>query len=147
MKPNPASFVEVVALAESLREALLHSALRNNVYLVHFEPGRIEFKPDEHAPRDLANELSRFLNEATDRRWVVMVSSEPGAQTLRQQAESAEAVAHACAQDHPLVKAALDTFPGARITSVRPLALTVDSVPSGGEDGLPVDPDGAPNAD
>jgi DNA polymerase-3 subunit gamma/tau len=146
-KPDPASFVEVVALAEALREALLHSALRNNVHLVHFEPGRIEFKPDEHAPRDLANELSRVLNEATDRRWVVTVSSEAGAQTLRQQAEAADAVAHARAQDHPLVKAALDTFPGARITSVRPLAPSADDAPQGGEDGLPVDPDEAADDD
>ena len=146
-KPDPANFVEVVALAEALREALLHSALRNNVHLVHFEPGRIEFRPDEHASRDLANELSRLLNEATDRRWVVTVSSEAGAQTLRQQAEAADAVAHARAQDHPLVKAALDTFPGARITSVRPLAPMADGAPRGGEDGLPVDPDEAPDAD
>ena len=119
--PDPASFAAVVSLAESRREMLLYTALRNAVHLVSFEPGRIEFHPAPEAPRDLANQLSRFLNGATARRWIVTVSGEEGQPTLRQQSDAQESVARGRAQDHPLVKAVLDAFPGAKIGAVRTL--------------------------
>ncbi len=39
---------------------------RAHVHLVHFEPGRIEFRPADGAPRDLANRLGQLL-ERMDR--------------------------------------------------------------------------------
>ena len=42
LEPTPQSFLEVVALFDRKREALLRSHLFANVHLVRFEPGRIE---------------------------------------------------------------------------------------------------------
>ena len=61
----PQSFAEVVALFDKHREALIRSHLWSHLHLVHFEPGRIEFRPAEGAPRDLANRLGQLLSEWT----------------------------------------------------------------------------------
>src|SRR5438477_29181 len=46
-EPMPQSFAEVVELFDRRREALLRSHLWSHVHLVGFEPGRIEFRPQE----------------------------------------------------------------------------------------------------
>ena len=70
----PQNFGEVVALFDQRREALIRSHLWSHVHLVAFEPGRIEFRTQEAAPRDLANRLGQLLGEWTGTRWVVAVS-------------------------------------------------------------------------
>lgn len=120
-KPDPATFADVVALTLTDREMILHANLVSNLHLVRFEPGRIEFRPGEHAPGELAHDLSRFLNARTARRWVVTVSRDAGQPTLRQQEERAEASRRSEAAQHPLVKAVMETFPGAEIEAVRSL--------------------------
>ena len=131
---DPQSFADVVALATGRGEAILHANLINNVHLVRFEPERVEFRPGEHAPPDLANQLSTFLNTVTDRRWVVTVSREAGAPTLRQHEAKAKAHARAEAAEHPMVKAVLETFPGATITDVRGVGTPAGDAPADGED-------------
>ncbi len=120
--PDPQSFLEVVELFDKQREAVLRSHLYGNAHLVHFEPGRIELRPTEAAPRDLSNRLGQLLTQWTGQRWVVSVSAEPGEPTLREQAAARETAIRGEAAQHPLVRAVLDTFPGARIEAVRDLA-------------------------
>jgi len=119
--PQPQSFLEVVELFDKHREALLRSHLYGHVHLVHFEPGRIEFRPAIGAPRDLANRLGKLLGEWTGARWVVSISGEEGAPTLREQGEARALSLRNEAAQHPLVRAVLETFPGARIEAVREL--------------------------
>jgi len=115
----PQSFAEVLALFDSKREALLRSHLWSHVHLVAFEPGRIEFRPDEAAPRDLANRLGQMLGEWTGSRWIIAISQEEGAATLaEQEARRASSLRNELAA-HPLVRAALETFPGATIAAIR----------------------------
>ena len=132
-KSDPKSFAEVVALAEDKREGLLCANLYNNVHLVDFAPGRIEFHPGDHAPSDLAHRLSQFLNDNTARRWVVTVVSQAGQPTLRQQADGDAAAAKAEVASHPLVKAVMETFPGATIGAVNKLDSSAGL--AGGEPG------------
>ena len=117
--PVPQSFAEVVALCDKRREALLRSHLCSHVHLVHFEPGRIEFRPAAGAPRDLANRLGELLREWTGIRWMISVSEAVGEPTLRQQEEGRNRDLRNEVAHHPLVQAVLDTFPGATITAVR----------------------------
>ncbi len=126
---SPGSFVELVALFASRREAMLHTHLCRNVHLVRFEPGRLEFRPDQHAPRDLANRIGALLGAWTGQRWVVSVSQEPGQPTLAQQAEAAKRREFEAVAEHPLVKAARQAFPSARITRVSqsPRAAELDA--------------------
>ncbi len=122
--PQPDSFTAVAQLFADQREAILHAHIRNNLHLVRFDIGRIEVRPTEHAPPTLANRMGEFLTKWTGRRWVVSVSREEGAQTLSQAAaREAERVLSEAAL-HPLVKAALETFPGAAIEAVRDLGPT-----------------------
>ena len=112
------SFKEVVALFEERREGILTAHLHNDVHLVRFAPGRIEFRPGERAPRDLANRVGRLLSDWTQERWIVSVSDDPGAPTLAEQAEAERAQQFAEADEHPLVHAVKQTFPGAKVTNV-----------------------------
>jgi DNA polymerase III subunit gamma/tau len=115
----PDTFDEVVALFDKKREAVLRSHLAAHLHLVHFEPGRIEFRPAQDAPRDLANRLGQLLSEWTGMRWLIVVSEAEGDPTLRQRQEQREAELRNGVADHPLVQAVLETFPGAVIAAVR----------------------------
>jgi DNA polymerase-3 subunit gamma/tau len=133
---DPRTFPEVVALFAEKREALLHANLMGNAHLVRFEPGRLEFRPGEHAPRDLANRVQTLLSDWTGRRWVVSVSQDQGHPTLNEQAA-------VLAASHPVVRAVLKEFPGAEIVEVRDLAPVAGANEASldGDDHAPVDPE------
>ena len=124
--PIPQSFAEVVALFDTRREALLRSHLWSHLHLVHFEPGRIEFRPAANAPRDLANRLGQLLSEWTGIRWLIAVSEAEGEPTLHEQEERRERDLRNELASHPLVKAVLETFPGATIAAVRERFATAE---------------------
>jgi DNA polymerase-3 subunit gamma/tau len=117
----PADFEAVVALFTEKREAVIAAALSSAVHLVHYEIGRIEFRPEPAAPADLATRMSRLLGEWTGRPWLVSVSRESGTATLREQSLEREIRRKADAASHPLVQAVLEVFPGATIEAVRDL--------------------------
>ena len=117
--PVPQSFAEVLALFDKRREALLRSHLWSHLHLVHFEPGRIEFRPAADAPRDLANRLGQLLGEWTGIRWLIAVSEAEGEPSLREQEERRDRDLRNEVASHPLVQAVLETFPGATIAAVR----------------------------
>lgn len=123
--PQPQSFDQVVALFAERREAILHAHLQTDIHLVRFEIGRIEFRPSEKAPRDLASRLQAKLGEWTGRRWMISVSGDHGQPTLREQAAARVEAAKADAAQHPLVKAVLQAWPGAIIDEVRDLTVSV----------------------
>ncbi len=118
-EPMPQSFAEVLALFDRRREAVLRSQLASYCHLVHFEPGRIEFRPADGAPRALANQLGQLLGEWTGARWLIAVSEAAGEPTLLQQGESRDRELRNEVTGHPLVQAVLETFPGATIAAIR----------------------------
>jgi len=142
-KPAPGTFAEVVALFEERREQVLASHLSRDVHPVRCEPGRLEFRPDTTAPRDLAARVADLLSQWTGRRWMVSVSGDAGGPTLAQQRAVAEDARRAQAMQHPLVQAALALFPGATLEAVHskddPLpaasaTATAEAGSAGGED-------------
>ncbi|PWB58267.1 MAG: DNA polymerase III subunit gamma/tau, partial [Bradyrhizobiaceae bacterium] len=137
--PALASFADLIRLAGEKRDLQTKAALERDVRLVRFEDGRLELALEHSARPGLVNELSRKLAEWTGRRWMVAVSAEQGAPTLRAQAEAREAELVRGVQGDPLVQAVLARFPGAEIVGVRrreDAAPPVDGVP-------PVDDDHA----
>ena len=134
LEPMPQSFGEVVALFDKRREAVLRSHLAAHLHLVHFEPGRIEFRPAPGAPRDLANRLGQLLSEWTGTRWLIAVSEAEGEPTLRQRQEQREAELRNGVAAHPLVQAVLETFPGATIAAVRERFAAAAESPAAGEE-------------
>ncbi|HVJ33532.1 MAG TPA: DNA polymerase III subunit gamma/tau [Terriglobia bacterium] len=120
-QPQPQNFEAVVALFAERREAILHTHLQKDVHLVRFETGLIEFRPSPQAPRDLAARIGAKLLDWTGKRWMISVSGDQGAATLREQATARVAAAKEEAARHPFVKAVLQAFPGAQIDEVRDL--------------------------
>ncbi len=119
LRPMPQSFADLLVLCEEKREAVLRFQLARYVHLVHYEPGRIEFRPAEGAPQNLANRLGELLRAWTGRRWVVAVSGAEGAPTQKEEEEREGRERKAEIAAHPLVQAVLETFPGAALTAVR----------------------------
>ena len=87
--------------------------------LVRCEDGQLEIALEAGASRTLVNELSRKIAQWTGKRWMVAVSSQPGAPTLKSQVDARQAALERGVRDDPLVKAVLEKFPGAEIVSVR----------------------------
>ena len=115
------TYADIVALAGQEREMVLKAHLEHDVHVVEFEPGRIEFRPTETAPPDLAGRLISFLNGQTNRRWVVTVSQETGGPTIAENRAAAQRDLENEAAGHPLVKSVLENFPGAKLTTVTPV--------------------------
>ena len=117
-----ARFEDLIALAAEKRDLTTRTALERDVRLVRFEPGRLEIALEPNASRALAGDLSRKIGEWTGRRWMVVVSTEPGQPTVRSQNEARRAELERGVQSDPLVKAVLAQFPGAQIVAVREAA-------------------------
>ncbi|MFZ2007769.1 MAG: DNA polymerase III subunit gamma/tau, partial [Stellaceae bacterium] len=119
LDPLPQSFTEVLALFEKHGEVITRAQLRSQAHLVLFEQPRIEFRPADNAPRDLAGRLGQRLSEWTGTRWMVAISEAEGAPTVEQQEAARDSERRSAVAEHPLVRAVLDAFPGATIAAVR----------------------------
>ena len=132
--PEPRSFNEVVALVRDRRETQLAYALEAESVVKRFEVGLIELGVANTAPADLAQRLTRFLAEATGRRWVVTVAGAAEGPTLRDAARAAAAEAAEKALQHPLAAAFKKVFPDAKLLAHR---RADDALPPPAEDVTP----------
>jgi DNA polymerase-3 subunit gamma/tau len=114
-----ARFEDVIALAAARRDLVMKAALEQHVHLVRFEDGKLEIALEAAAPKTLVNELTRKLADWTGRRWLVIVSAETGAPTVRAQSEARQSEIMRGVRTDPLVQAVLARFPGAEIVGVR----------------------------
>ena len=128
--PRLASFRDVTALVAERREAMLHAHLVHSVHVVRFAPPIIELRPQPEAPRDLAARLAALLADATGTRWTIALSAAPGEATLAEQGSAADTARRSAAADHPLVRAIMDAFPGARIDTVHDTAADAYGLPT-----------------
>jgi DNA polymerase-3 subunit gamma/tau len=150
-------FEDLIALADARRDLQVKSALERDVRLVRFEDGKLEVALEASAAKTLVNDLSRKLADWTGRRWLVVVSGETGAPTVRSQVEAREAELKAGVRGDPLVQAVLARFPGAEIVGVRRRGSADESasapgepeamMPGSGEDEPPLFDPGEPVAD
>ncbi|HLJ06173.1 MAG TPA: DNA polymerase III subunit gamma/tau, partial [Acetobacteraceae bacterium] len=113
-----ATFRDVTALVAERREAMLHAHLIHSVHLVRFAPPVIELRPQADTPKDLASRLGTLLTETTGTRWTIALSTSEGEPTVAEQGSAADAERRTAAADHPLVRAIMEAFPGARIDTV-----------------------------
>jgi DNA polymerase-3 subunit gamma/tau len=116
--PRLLNFREVVALAAEQHDPILHAHLLHSVHLVRFAPPVIELRPEPEAPRDLAARLAAVLTQTTGERWTIALSAVAGEPTLAEQGNAADAARRVAAARHPMVRAILGAFPGARIEAV-----------------------------
>ena len=119
---SPQTFEDVIALADKMNERILRTNLISNVHLVRFEPGTIVFQPGDNMPREFSQELTRFLNGTTDRRWVVTISlDEQGAASVQQREDAAQVARRDEIAQTSFMQSVMETFPGAEIAEVREL--------------------------
>jgi DNA polymerase-3 subunit gamma/tau len=128
--PRLASFRDVTALVAEKREAMLHAHLIHSVHVVRFAPPVIELRPQPEAPKDLAARLGALLTEATGTRWTIALSTAEGEPTVAEQGTAADSARRTAAADHPLVRAIMDAFPGARIDTVHDTAADAYGLPT-----------------
>ena len=135
-------FEDVVTLAQANRDIQLKIALERDVRLVRFERGSIEFSLVPGASPQIAQTLMRRLQEWTGIRWMVAISREAGAPSIKEQADARAQETMTGVRALPLVRKVLDIFPGAEIVAIRapdvePQPVTAAIAPEtsdGGED-------------
>ncbi|HEY6859101.1 MAG TPA: DNA polymerase III subunit gamma/tau [Pseudolabrys sp.] len=130
------SFQELIALAVDKRDIAAKMALERDVRLVRCEDGQLEIALEPSAPKTLVHDLQRKLTGWTGKRWIVVVSKEQGAPTMRAQADAQQAEIERDVQSDPLVQAVLKRFPGAKIVGV------TQNAPEGGDGASRPGPDG-----
>ena len=114
-----ATYKELIALATAKRDMLVRLALEGSMRPVSFEQGRIEVALTEGTDPGIIATLSARLQLWTGQRWLVNVSSKPpDGLTQRQELALRKEADHAAAHEDPLVKAILETFPGAKVVNV-----------------------------
>ncbi len=130
------SFADLIALAATKRDLAVKAALERDVRAVRCEDGRLEIALEPSAVRTLVNDLARKFTAWTGKRWMVVVSAEAGALTVKAQAEAREAELKRGVRGDPLVQAVLKRFPGAEIVGVSQRAgepPTAEPLPDAGE--------------
>ncbi len=133
--PRIGSLEDILALAARNRDIKLQTAIQRDLRAVRIEPGRLEFSLEPTGDRGIANELSRKLKDWTGQTWMVAIVQAEGQATLREQKLAADRSRKDSAAGHPVVKALMTAFPGARIVDVRSRAAE-EAVPAEFDPGL-----------
>lgn len=122
------TFEQIIAFVAEKRDIATRMALERDVRLVRCEDGQLEIALEATAPKTFVHDLQRKLTAWTGRRWIVVVSKEQGAQTVREKQEEQRAEVERDVQADPLVQAVLTRFPGAKIVGVtQPSADVADA--------------------
>ncbi|WP_085900919.1 DNA polymerase III subunit gamma/tau [Kiloniella majae] len=114
---SPQTFRDVINLARDRGERILSAYLGNDVHLIRFNPGEIEYKPAENAPRDLSAKIQRHLSEWTGDKWKVTETAKEGVDTIRAQEKQINQALDDKAMQDPLVLSVLKLFPGTKLIS------------------------------
>jgi DNA polymerase-3 subunit gamma/tau len=112
------SFEDLIALTAEKRDITMKMALERDVRLVRCEDGQLEIAVEASAPKTLVHDLQRKLTAWTGKRWIVVVSKEQGAPTMRAQMDARQADLENDVHSDPLVQAVLNRFPGAKVVGV-----------------------------
>ncbi len=115
---SPQNLSDIVAMLEQSGAMILAAQVRMYAHPVKYETGRIEFYPAPDAPPKLAQELAQQLKAMTGARWMVTVSSQPGAPTLAQEAQLKSLQQREKAMSSTLTKQIFDIFPDAELTRI-----------------------------
>ncbi|MDO9440423.1 MAG: DNA polymerase III subunit gamma/tau [Beijerinckiaceae bacterium] len=124
--PRIRSIADMIALASANRDIQMKIALERDIRPVRLEEGSFEFSLAPGASPQIAQTLMRKLQDWTGIRWMVAISTESGAPTLKEAEAEKETVRMTGVRAEPLVRSVLERFPGAEIVAIR----TVDEEPA-----------------
>ena len=119
-------FHDVVKLIRLHRDIDLLIEVEDNLRLVSYQVGRIEFEPTKSASQNLASRLMSFLKMHTGERWLVSVVSAGGERTIKEQRLDEKLILEDASRQNPVVSAVFDKFPGAKIETIHNKKLEDD---------------------
>ncbi|MDF7673646.1 DNA polymerase III subunit gamma/tau [Acetobacteraceae bacterium ESL0709] len=144
--PMPKSWREMVVLVGQEKEAWLHGILRHEAHIVRFGPPDLVLRLDDIVVRKrVQRTLSALLERLYPGQWRLDFSEEKGEPSLDEQGAQVVALNQQHAQNHPLIRAVMKRFPGARIASVHDRNLDDYGLPP--EEMTPLGEDYAPDLD
>jgi DNA polymerase-3 subunit gamma/tau len=118
--PNPRSYLELVALAGEKRDVQLKLALERDMRPVSFREKAVEVTLLEGVNPAIIQTLAAKLKEWTGQVWGVSVSrSNVVGSTIRDVKDRYKSAFEAEALNDPLVRAIMETFPGATLLPPR----------------------------
>ncbi len=112
------SFQSVLELVRKARDLPLLIDIENNVKLVNYSSGKIEFELASEAPNDLVDRFRKFLRNNSDDQWEISVVYEGGQETMAEKRKGAYRKFVQSAKENVVVKSVLKAFPGATIKNV-----------------------------
>ena len=121
-QPTAVSVPTFEALLRRLEEEddlILKARVEKFVRLVSFADGRmaIAFAPGAN-PKEIVSGLQDRLKAWTGKSWLIDMRESGGAPSIAEARDNARAATMNAVSQHPLVKAALEAFPGAKIIDV-----------------------------
>ncbi len=116
---SPSSFEAMVKLFEQQGEPDIAFQLNDNVRLVSYDLGRLDIKPNDKVPKNLASKMSLLLKNWTGENWVISLSQETGKDSLYEQDLTEQSALNDIALNNELVISILNTFKGAKISDIR----------------------------
>ncbi len=96
--------------------------MRDHVRIIELRHGHLRYTTPPAFRDDIMADLKEALLRATGERWDVAKGAGEGAPSLTEREEMAAAAEAERVRSHPLVRAALDAFPGAEIVDENQLA-------------------------
>ena len=121
LPPAPNTLAEAVELIGEARDLHLKFDIERCAKPISFQPGKVVFQPIEGAPYDLAQRMSRKLQELTGRAWVVVADKDAeGGDTLGEIRKRREKAERDAALASPAAQTLLGAFPDARLVAIRP---------------------------
>jgi len=115
VRPAMLTLEAVAALLSDSGELMLGSLLRREGRLVSVEPGLLRLQRGATIGEAQAQDLAGALSRADQAPWRVELADAGGAPTLGEQAARTAAEAEAQLRAHPVIAAALTTFPDAEL--------------------------------
>ncbi|HMS44812.1 MAG TPA: DNA polymerase III subunit gamma/tau [Alphaproteobacteria bacterium] len=127
----PKSLEDLLLLLDEHRQVGLHAHLIQNVRLIRFAPGVIEYQPTSAAPTNLSLRLSQFLQETTGKSWEIIINNDqtqPGL-TIAEQRQQQRQQQRDMAVKNTVVQQVLKHFPGSKIENIRTKEKDNNSLP------------------
>lgn len=124
----PTSFRDLVELFAQHHEGTLYAEMASYVHLVRMSAGKLEIRVEKQASKTLVPMATQCLQKWTGERWMIAMVDEEGEPTLAEEDDKKERLRYEKAESHPLMKAVRETFPEAKLVSLKqkPQLVVVD---------------------
>ena len=114
----PSTYQDMVDLFGKKREMILMSTFVHDVHLINYQPGHVILRLGPMASKNFITDVNKSLWEWTNTRWTFEQRQTGGDESLHQQRQQQQSENIEAAKQNPLVKAALDIFPGTIIEKI-----------------------------